>query len=43
MVTAIQGVHKDAGSVSCLHCHANVGHSDAMAWSPISSRKGYYK
>jgi cytochrome c nitrite reductase small subunit len=43
MVTAIEGVHKDVGSVSCLHCHASVGHSDAMAWSPISSRKGYYK
>jgi cytochrome c nitrite reductase small subunit len=36
----VNGPHAHGTGLSCVHCHASVGHSEAMAFAPIALVEG---
>jgi cytochrome c nitrite reductase small subunit len=40
LVQVVNGPHQHGAGLSCIHCHASVGHSEAMAFAPIALVEG---
>jgi cytochrome c nitrite reductase small subunit len=40
LAQVINGPYTHGAGISCVHCHASVGHSEAMAFAPIALVEG---
>jgi cytochrome c nitrite reductase small subunit len=40
LVQAVNGAHEHGAGISCIHCHASVGHSQTVAFTPAALAEG---